>query len=133
MHPGNTDGLRSFTSVLSGPVPLCVCVCVCMCVCVYVCRLVSVWCLARAPALARGAAVYAMLTFAFTMTTCVLKTGGGVDCASEHCKLALICNSTSPCKIPDDQCTSTGGPCIFVARQMNVFMANVVIGEVASC
>jgi len=63
-----------------------------------------------------------------TAIIATIPTGGGVDCASEHCKLALICNSTSPCKIPDDQCISTGGPCIFVARQMNVFMANVVIG-----
>lgn len=53
---------------------------------------------------------------------------GQVECGGEHCKLALICNSATPCKIPDAMCTSTTGPCLFVARKMSVFMANVVIG-----
>ena len=62
-----------------------------------------------------------------------------VDCAGPNCKLALVCEPDEPCKIPSELCMfphpSPFGmqwdfteSCIFLFREMQVFMANVEIG-----
>ena len=62
-----------------------------------------------------------------------------VDCAGPNCKLALVCEPDAPCKIPSELCMfphpSPFGmewdfteSCLFLFREMQVFMMNVEIG-----